>query len=93
LRGCGHGKCNWVPPDELESEGAAASKMFGDGSDRVVAGQEPPRKYLTDPPKGYRMATQTVKATNDGPAIKSHDDNAIDFWKNLNPFKSSDDDD
>lgn len=31
--------------------------------DRVAAGQEPPRRSLTDPPAGFRRATQDVKYT------------------------------
>jgi hypothetical protein len=31
----------------------------------ATAGEEPPRKYLTEPPRGYRQATKDVKATFD----------------------------
>ncbi len=39
--------------------------------DEVVAGQEPPRDWLTDPPKGYRMPTASTVATFD---VKQKDD-------------------
>ena len=34
--------------------------------DVVMVGKEPDRKYLTEPPKGFRTATKTTKATVDG---------------------------
>ena len=34
-------------------------------TDVVVVGKEPDRSYLTEPPRGYRRATQTVKATRE----------------------------
>jgi hypothetical protein len=36
-------------------------------SDTVQPGPEPPRKYLTEPPPGYRQATGVAKATIDAP--------------------------
>jgi hypothetical protein len=33
--------------------------------DTIVAGQEPDREWLTDPPKGYRMPVANTKATFD----------------------------
>ncbi len=39
----------------------------------LQAGVEPPREYLTQPPKGYMKATQNVKATFE-PNIKPDDD-------------------
>ena len=35
--------------------------------DKLVSGTEPDREILTDPPKGYRLATKTVKATAEPP--------------------------
>ncbi|MGA2795438.1 MAG: hypothetical protein ABSE69_18325, partial [Roseiarcus sp.] len=33
--------------------------------DEIVAGQEPDRDWLTDPPKGYRLPTASTVATPD----------------------------
>ena len=48
--------CNWVPPDILEKLGLKKS------DDAVIAGEEPDRDWLTDPPKGYRKAFANTKA-------------------------------
>ncbi|MDE2017314.1 MAG: hypothetical protein KGI57_06385, partial [Hyphomicrobiales bacterium] len=48
--------CDWVPFSKLKGKNDM-------GGANVVAGVEPPRDYLTDPPKGYRTATQATKAT------------------------------
>ena len=91
LEHCGRGECTWIPPDVLEKEGEAAKALMqGDSdTDTVLGGQEPDRKYLTDPPKGYRKATKTTKATTEPPVKVSND--PIDFWKKISPFNSSDD--
>lgn len=43
------------------------SALGGQPSDVVQPGAEPPRRYLTEPPAGYRQATGTAKATGDAP--------------------------
>jgi len=45
----------------------------------LQAGVEPPREYLTQPPKGYMKATQNVKATFE-PNIKPDDDPRAFYW-------------
>ncbi len=66
------------PPDDCQGQGfgiclnaplkAVKSIMTGFGSsDTVQPGQEPARRYLTDPPPGYRKATAVAKATADPP--------------------------
>ncbi len=40
----------WVHPDKLRSMGRQARP-----DNTLVAGQEPPRRYLTDPPTGLRV--------------------------------------
>ena len=45
----------------------------------LQAGVEPPREYLTQPPKGYLKATQNVKATFE-PNIKPDDDPRAFYW-------------
>ena len=51
--------CDWVPfRNVFETIGLAKS-------DEVVAGQEPDRDWLTDPPKGYRLPTSNTVATFD----------------------------
>lgn len=64
--------CLYAPWSEL-----AKKKEGGDDSDTIIAGQEPPRRYLTDPPAGYRQATRTTKATPSGKAARP-EDNAAD---------------
>jgi hypothetical protein len=93
---CAHGQCDWMRPEVLKQEGAAEEKAKGDpdnpASDIVTAGVEPPRKYLTEPPSGYRKATATVKAPPSQPAvIQENTEHATSFWQNMNPFKSDDD--
>lgn len=49
--------CDWVPfRNVLETVGLAKP-------DEIVAGQEPDRDWLTDPPKGYRIPTANTVAT------------------------------
>lgn len=51
--------CDWVPfRNVLEMVGLAKP-------DEIVAGQEPDREWLTDPPKGYRIPTANTVATPD----------------------------
>jgi hypothetical protein len=51
--------CDWVPfRNVFESVGLVKS-------DEVVAGQEPDRDWLTDPPKGYRVPSKNTVATFD----------------------------
>lgn len=51
-------ECLLMTPEEAKA-GISESRYS------VTAGDEPPRKYLTDPPRGYRHATKDVKATFD----------------------------
>ena len=41
--------------------------LSGDSADRdvVVVGKEPTREYLTEPPRGYRSASQTTRVTRE----------------------------
>ncbi len=51
--------CDWVPfRNVFETIGLAKP-------DEIVAGHEPDRDWLTDPPKGYRLPTSTTVATQD----------------------------
>jgi hypothetical protein len=94
---CSHGQCDWVQPQILQQEGADVAKAKGAAEDDqttdiVTAGHEPPRKYLTDPPTGYRKATATVKAPPSQPAVvQGNSDNIANWWSNINPFKGDDD--
>ena len=49
--------------------------------DKLVAGQEPERGTLTDPPKGYRVATKNVKATAESPRSLQDDTSVRSFFK------------
>ncbi|WP_158816578.1 hypothetical protein [Methylocapsa sp. S129] len=60
--------CNTTPfRNVLETIGLAKP-------DEVVAGQEPDRDWLTDPPKGYRMPTANTVAKTDAGDAKKPDD-------------------
>ena len=49
-------ECHWVRFELLQDIGLQKKE-------ELVAGQEPDRDWLTDPPKGYRVPTKTVAAT------------------------------
>ena len=70
----GKGCTKWNP-----NEGASLAEKQG-----LVPGQEPERTSLTDPPKGYRLATKAVKATNEGPR-QGDDQSARAFYKKAIP--------
>jgi hypothetical protein len=66
------------PPDECQAGAGTPlclytpwkllkSVVTGFHSDTVQPGPEPPRRYLTEPPMGYRQATGVAKATIDAP--------------------------
>ncbi len=51
--------CDWIPfRNVFETVGLVKP-------DEIVAGQEPDRDWLTDPPKGYRLPATTTTATQD----------------------------
>lgn len=58
-----------------------------DQSPQLAAGVEPPRQYLTDPPKGLRTpaAGAVIRRTNDGPAegLIAGSDRPKDAWRRL----------
>ena len=56
--------CIYVTWDKLSASKKAAS-------DVIVAGQEPERGSLTEPPKGYRVGSKNVKATSEAPEKSS----------------------
>ena len=60
-------------PDELKAEGERFSATNPDKADTLVAGKEPDRVFLTQPPKGYMKATKAVKATTEAPEEKLDD--------------------
>jgi hypothetical protein len=66
------------PPDECQAGAGTPICLFTPWivlksivtrfqSDTVQPGPEPPRKYLTEPPAGYRQATGVAKATIEAP--------------------------
>ena len=59
--GAGTPLCLYTPWNVLKSV------VTGFQSDTVLPGPEPPRKYLTEPPAGYRQATAVAKATIEAP--------------------------
>jgi len=71
--------CLYVKPDDLRTQGIAT-----DDKPLVAVGEEPEREYLTQPPKGYRVATKKVQATFEAP---KKDDSADPkaYWRQKNP--------
>ena len=72
---CGNdGKqCLLLSPDELKRQGEAYRAENPDKEEKLVAGQEPAREYLTQPPKGYMKPVKAVKATTEAPEEKADD--------------------
>jgi hypothetical protein len=67
-------ECHWIRPDILEKFGLKKE-------DTIVAGQEPDREWLTDPPKGYRLPTANTKATFDAPDHSNKADPRYELYK------------
>ena len=70
--------CSMDPFDKsgcspAEYWGALSAKTEKKDELTLQAGVEPPREYLTQPPKGYLKATQNVKATFE-PNVKEDED-------------------
>jgi hypothetical protein len=61
--------CLLLSPDQLQAEHEHYEAAGGNSSSNkdLVAGVEPDRLYLTQPPKGYMKTTKTVKATAEAP--------------------------
>ena len=70
--GQGH-NCTVLSPDVLRAENDHYMKANPEKSDTLVAGQEPTREFLTQPPKGYLKADRSVKATAEAPEEKVDD--------------------
>lgn len=62
--------CILLSPAEMERQSEAYRAANPEKSETLVAGQEPTREYLTQPPKGYMKPTKTVKATAEAPEEK-----------------------
>ena len=86
------------PPDDCQGGGlgiclnaplkAVKSIMTGfNSSDTVQPGVEPERRYLTEPPPGYRKATAVAKATADSPKKdnKPEDTDAAKYIRSPQP--------
>jgi hypothetical protein len=67
-------ECNWIRPDILEKLGL--KKEEG-----IVAGKEPDREWLTDPPKGYRLPTANTTATFEAPDNRNKADQRYELYK------------
>jgi hypothetical protein len=67
--------CHWIRPDILEKLGLKKE------DDAVVAGQEPDRDWLTDPPKGYRLPTANAKASFEPADHTDHGDQRFELYK------------
>lgn len=70
--GQGH-NCMVLSPDVLAAESEHYRAANPEKSDTLVAGQEPERVFLTQPPKGYMKPVKSVKATTEAPVQKLDD--------------------
>lgn len=77
--------CMWVRPDILRSQGILKEEKAV-----VAVGTEPPRKYLVEPPAGYRKVTKEVKVTQSAP-IQKEDTSPLSFFKKINPWDKEED--
>ncbi len=79
-------KRGWINPDVVQAQGA---NFRGKNDAPLLPGQEPKRKYLTDPPPGIRAAAAgaPVKATPE--KGKNLDEEASPYFF-LNPKKQED---
>ena len=55
--------CAPTPMEKIKRVFSLSNKP--DDRDVVVVGKEPTREYLTEPPRGYRNASQTTRATRE----------------------------
>lgn len=62
--------CLVLNPDELKAMDERYQASGQAEKKDIVAGQEPERQYLTQPPKGYMKTTKTIKATAEAPVQK-----------------------
>jgi hypothetical protein len=65
----------------MQAQSDRFKSLNPDKSEVVAAGQEPGRVYLTQPPKGYLRATQTVKATVEAPVQREDAANPFNWLK------------
>jgi hypothetical protein len=89
---CGNdGKqCLVLRPDQLKAEAERFQAANPDKSDTLVAGKEPDREFLTQPPKGYMKPTKSVKAIAEGPEEKL-DPGSPRYQQQLEALKKSQD--
>ena len=78
--------CHWVRPDILQSQGVLTNQ----GTTAVAVGTEPDRRYLTEPPVGYRKMTKEVKVRQSAP-IEKEDSSPLSFFKKRNPWDKEED--
>ena len=68
-------------PEEIAAVDKSLSRLTAENT--VVAGQEPEREWLTEPPKGYRKQTQVVDDKD--PAAGGDSSNPLSFLTNWLP--------
>jgi hypothetical protein len=67
--------CLYVNPDDMRSQSVPDTE-----APTAAVGQEPEREYLTQPPKGYRVATKKVQPTFEAP-IKDDAADPRAYWR------------
>lgn len=80
-----------IGPAELKAQGDRYRAANPEAStDVITAGVEPERKYLTEPPTGYRKATKTVKATAEAPRPARDQSSPLSSYINVPKPEDSD---
>jgi hypothetical protein len=76
-------RADWLNPATLAAESRATELAATGGK----PGVEPDRRYLTDPPSGYRKPSQNAeyKAPKVGPKFKEEDSSPMSFYKKSAP--------
>ena len=64
-----HRDAYWIPPDVLRKQ-----RLTGTGDEPLVAGVEPKRKALTDPPTGFRAPSDKAAIRTDFEPVERKDD-------------------
>ncbi len=62
--------CLVLNPDDMKAMDERYQASGQGEKKEIVAGEEPDRMYLTQPPKGYLKVNKTVKATTEPPKQK-----------------------
>lgn len=78
------GDCLYFSPDKLKAGNPRIKR------DEIVVGEDPGRTYLTQPPTGYRRVTAQTGAGPQQQQLSPEEQySPYSFFRNLNPFRKS----